>query len=156
MTRIEKKETYFAYGSNMMETQMKNRCPSAEWIGKGWVLGYRLCFPRRSRHWQGGVAGLSEDPRGMVEGVLYELTEGDLGRMDEFEGVPQGHYRRKTVAVELERQTFIEAWIYIAISEGAASFDPSVEYIDTMLRGAVEHGLSGDTIQMLRGIRDRP
>ena len=53
-----KKETiYLAYGSNMNQTQMAFRCPTAEVVGTGELKGYELLFrgvPRCCRwKWMG-------------------------------------------------------------------------------------------------------
>lgn len=147
-------EIYFAYGSNLLPRQMEARCPSSRLIGTGEIPGYELCFPRVSDRWNGGVAGLRSDPAGKVEGVLYELTAGDLARLDDFEGIADGQYRRESVQVLLRDRSTVEAWVYFANIQDEGSFEPSWTYIDTMLRGAQDCGLSPEAVAELQRIKD--
>ncbi|MFQ5929274.1 MAG: gamma-glutamylcyclotransferase family protein [Nitrospiraceae bacterium] len=147
-------ETYFAYGSNLLKKQMEARCPSVRFIGTGEVPGYELCFPRASDRWNGGVAGLRRDPGGKVEGALYELTESDLARLDHVEGVAEGEYRRERAKVILKDKSEVEAWIYFANVQGEGSFKPSEEYINVMIRGAQDCGLSPEVVAGLQKIKD--
>lgn len=38
----------------------------------------------------------------IVWGVCYDLSKKDFGRLDEFEHVAEGHYRRTDIGVYLE------------------------------------------------------
>jgi gamma-glutamylcyclotransferase len=68
-----------------------------------------------------------------VEGVLYEIADSDLSRLDRFEGYPD-HYDRLMIKVELDEGQKLEAIIYIAqpdkIAEG---LKPSRDYVDHLL-----------------------
>ena len=145
-------EIYFAYGSNLWFEQMKARCPSAELIGLATLEKYRLCFPRRSPRWGGGVAGVEPDRMGKVEGVVYRMSSRDLLELDGYEGVAAGVYRRERVVVHTAEGAQ-EAWTYIPDPEDGAPFRPSNSYIGTMIRGALEQGLPGDWIRSLEGYR---
>jgi gamma-glutamylcyclotransferase (GGCT)/AIG2-like uncharacterized protein YtfP len=46
-----------------------------------------------------GFANINEDADGVVEGILYEIADGDLPRLDESERYPD-HYDRIDVTVE--------------------------------------------------------
>lgn len=84
---------YFAYGSNMHLAQMRRRCPHSALIGMGLLPGYRWIITSR------GYASVIPDPEAMVEGVLYLITAEDECRLDRYEGVAQGHYRKQVVRV---------------------------------------------------------
>jgi len=49
---------YFAYGSNMDWAQMQQRCPDAGFRAIGLLDDHRLCFPRRSKLRECGVASI--------------------------------------------------------------------------------------------------
>jgi gamma-glutamylcyclotransferase len=143
-------EVYFAYGSNMSSAQMKERCPSARDLGAAKLPGHRLTFPRSSETRGGGVAGIEPAPGSAVEGVLYSLSPEDLSRLDDFEGTDEGRYRRGRVEVDHEGEPR-QVWTYYALPEGDRFHPPSRDYLETMIRGAEEHGLA-DTLDRLRGL----
>ena len=129
---------YFAYGSNMDIDQMAFR--ELEVLeARGAVLdGYRLVFdfPARSR-WLGGAADVVEDTSSRVEGVLYSLAN-DVAIMDDWE---RG-YRRVAVQVSVPSTgETVTAWTYVVIEKGP-DMGPSEVYVDQMLKGARQFGLS--------------
>lgn len=143
---------YFAYGSNMKLTQMKLRCPEVNRIGNGRLIGYQICFPRRSSSRQGkGVASICEKASAEVEGVVFELTNSDLNRLDEYEGVPK-NYTRKSVMVRMNDGEEIVAETYVANIMEGAPFKPSKAYMSTIIEGAIENKLSEHYIEKLREI----
>jgi gamma-glutamylcyclotransferase (GGCT)/AIG2-like uncharacterized protein YtfP len=143
---------YFAYGSNMKLAQMKSRCPEVNKIGNGRLNGYQICFPRRSSSWQGkGVAGVCEKAGSRVEGVVFELTNLDLTRLDGYEGVPES-YLRKSVPILMNDGREIIAETYVANPMEGAPFKPSKVYMGAVIEGAIENDLSRDYIEKLREI----
>jgi len=145
---------YFAYGSNMFEGQMKQRCPSAVFVSGATLHGFLRCFPQRSERWHGGVAGVTAAPDESVEGVVYQLSDSDLLVLDGYEGVDSGRYKREAVEVVLENGGSITAWIYYATMGNGQHYPPSSDYIDTLLKGAVEHRLSEETVQYIVTIKN--
>lgn len=143
---------YFAYGSNMKLVQMKSRCPEAKKIGIGRLDGYEICFPRKSSSRQGkGVPSICEKAGAHVEGVLFELTDSDLNRLDEYEGVPNS-YIRKSVTILMNDGGEIVAETYVANTMEGAPFKPSKTYMGTIIEGAIENSLSEHYIEKLREI----
>ena len=143
---------YFAYGSNMYEPKMRGICPSAKVVGVARLPGYRLTFPRQSDRWRGGVAGLEKAPDEEVWGVLYEIDEADVHKLDRWEGVPK-RYKRRTVKVKLrEGNAEVEAFTYFAKPEPGGPFRPTREYLDHIVRGAEQHGLPAEYIEKLKKI----
>ncbi len=53
---------YFAFGSNMNESQMVERCPSTRFVGVATLPDRRLAFTRRSVNRGCGVAGAVKSP----------------------------------------------------------------------------------------------
>src|SRR5690242_6364360 len=84
-----KSELVFAYGSNMDPAQMRERCPESD---LSWFVaeaeGWRLCFPRKSTKRKGGVGSIAREEGASVWGVVFAISERDLSRLDEYEGVP--------------------------------------------------------------------
>jgi gamma-glutamylcyclotransferase (GGCT)/AIG2-like uncharacterized protein YtfP len=141
---------YFAYGSNLNLSQMKARCPGAKKIGIGRLHGYELCFPRKSLSRQGkGVASICEEPGAFVDGVLFQLTNSDWNRLDEYEGVPDS-YTRKLVTISMNDGKEAVAETYIANTMEGSPFKPSKAYLDLIIHGAQENGLSVHYIEKLK------
>ncbi|OGF12969.1 MAG: hypothetical protein A2W00_08660 [Candidatus Eisenbacteria bacterium RBG_16_71_46] len=150
---------YFAYGSNLDPQQMRERCPGHHVVGLASLADHRLAYLRYSNAWGGGVAGIQLAHGATVWGVLYELTEEDLLRLDGFEGFKDAGdqhnvYDREQVTVELTRPddgSFarrVLAATYIARPSNPSP--PSQRYLDAILRGAVHHRLPEDYVERLR------
>ena len=77
----------FAYGTNMSRADMARRAPGARARGAGRLAGHRLVVTRA------GYLSVRRAP-GVVHGVLWRLTPRDLVRLDAYEGVGPGGYRR--------------------------------------------------------------
>jgi gamma-glutamylcyclotransferase (GGCT)/AIG2-like uncharacterized protein YtfP len=148
-------ETYFAYGSNINMRQMKARCPSAEFAGQGMLVGYRLDFVLYSKgRWGGGVAGIVPETDGKVTGVLYQVSDSDLEKLDKIEGVPRSRYVRKRVSISKPDGTVVEAWTYVANPEIGGPFTPSLKYLETIIEGAKEHGLPEGYIREMEKLKN--
>jgi gamma-glutamylcyclotransferase (GGCT)/AIG2-like uncharacterized protein YtfP len=149
---------YFAYGSNLDPDQMHERGPGHRVIGLGALREHHLVFPLYSNRWGGGVSSVQPHHGHTVWGVLYELTEDDLRRLDEIEGFrgPQDQhniYDREHMTIELVRPddgSFprrVRADLYVARPSNPSP--PSRRYLDTLLKGARHHRLPEDYIAML-------
>ena len=131
---------------------MVSRCPSAKFVGKAILEGYRVTFPRMSVRWQGGAASVEPDGNGCVEGVVYEMDEIDFESLDRFEGVAKNRYYRCSLPVLLADGRTLEPEVYVANPEAGAPFPPDPGYLNQMVVGAQEHGLSEMYTTMLKAI----
>ena len=77
---------YFAYGSNLDLRQMKMRCPLSKLVSKGLLSGHSLTFNKYSSGWDGGVADVIRDKDSEVWGLVFEISESDLEKLDRYEG----------------------------------------------------------------------
>lgn len=64
-------KSYFAYGSNMGNQQMAQRCPDNRKLGHACLPGFRWIISIS------GCATVVESPGEEVEGVLFEISESD-------------------------------------------------------------------------------
>jgi len=64
---------YFAYGSNMDWSRMRERCPPAGFIFTAKPNRFRLDFTRYSKTNRCGVADIVVDPPSSVWGVVYHI-----------------------------------------------------------------------------------
>jgi gamma-glutamylcyclotransferase len=105
---------YFAYGSNMDSERMSERTIRFSQRTHAILKGYRLDFNKvASRNPQEGYANVVKFENGIVEGVLYEIPDSDLSKLDTHEGYPD-HYDRIKVNVTLDDWQDVEAVAYIA------------------------------------------
>lgn len=85
-----------------------------------------------------GKANIIHSHGEIVFGVLYNVTEEEMKKLDYKEGVYTGHYRRESieVAIESNNNNNVRAITYIAcqgmIKEG---LKPTEEYLDHLLAG---------------------
>jgi hypothetical protein len=77
---------YFAFGSNLAWAQMKERCPSARFVSIAALPDHRLAFTRKSVNRGCGVADAVRDPGRTLWGVVYEISDLDVGSLDKSEG----------------------------------------------------------------------
>ena len=121
---------YFAYGSNLNQKQMKERCPDSKPLFTAVLPNHKLVFTGWSRQWRGGVASIKSLRGDRVRGAIYEVTESCLQRLDQYEG----GYSRLKVTVFGEDDEPIEAVTYVKDGklEDAA---PSKEYLAVIQQG---------------------
>jgi hypothetical protein len=150
---------YFAYGSNMDPEQMRRRCPGHKVLGRAFLPGYALCFPRRSPVRQCATAGIERATGEGVWGVLYEVTEDDALSLHAAEGYAP------SVSIELNRYSVevvdvrsggpegetVRAYTYLARPDDSGAL-PSVDYLGHLLRGAEHHRLPQAYVAKLRSI----
>ncbi len=105
------------------------------------LRGFRLAFTARSREWGGGVGDIVRDEEGEVEGVLFDLNAGDALRMGVEEGFGEGLRRRRRVKVEGEDSEEVEA-VALEVAVKSAGVTPAPAYLDAMVEGASERGLT--------------
>jgi len=141
---------YFAYGSNLCPQQMQKRCASARFVATAALADHRLCFPRIAQSWGGGgVAGIIADAGATTFGVVYEISEDDLGIMDGYEGHPHDYFRAEINVTSPEGAPFA-CWSYFANPQEGAPFLPVAAYLQRMLSGAEAHALPQHYIDALK------
>jgi gamma-glutamylcyclotransferase (GGCT)/AIG2-like uncharacterized protein YtfP len=148
---IEDEVFVFAYGSNLDSERMKDRVPSASFVGVSDLPGHSLRFNKRGS--DDGTGKANAYPTALesdrVEGVIYQIDETHLTVLDRFEG---GYHRRSMPFSILKGVTCrtYQAWVYIAQDNDIdPELLPTRWYVGHVLRGAVEHGLSAGLVAEL-------
>lgn len=140
---------YFAYGSNMNWPQMKQRCASARFVCVARLSGYQFAIARHSQLRKCGTANIFPDAGSEVWGIVYDLDDDDLNRLDSFE---DGYRREKIFVVARgDGQHPLEALVYIAKKEDDAPL-PNREYKRLLVEGARHWQLPPEYSAMLEGI----
>jgi gamma-glutamylcyclotransferase len=134
---------YFAYGSNLSQVQMRERCPGAVLQGVGVLRGYRLAFTRFSTTRRGGVADVVHDPGRSVWGLLYRLAPQDLKRLDQSEGYPHAYDRFQATIEDAEGRPISDVWVYAVVWK-TEFVPPTSSYLRVIQRAAQEHGFPAE------------
>ena len=140
---------YFAYGSNMDRESMEKRGVTIFSMQRARLEGFRLAFNKvASRRENEGYANIAKDPDGIVEGILYEIRDSDISKLDEFEGYPN-HYDRINVTVKLNNGQEVCAVTYVANPDKTCDgLKPSRGYMDHLL--AAKDYLSPEYFEKLK------
>ena len=131
---------YFAYGSNLDLPQMKRRCPSSKLISKGSLSGYRLTFNIFSSGWGGGVADVIQDQGSKVWGLVFELSDTDLERLDRYEGYHKDWtslYERWKTVIDTPNGQVSDVWVYTVV-EKQKFVKPTPEYLQIIKDAAMK------------------
>jgi gamma-glutamylcyclotransferase (GGCT)/AIG2-like uncharacterized protein YtfP len=144
---------YAAFASNLDPNLMAERCPYSPLRGTGWIVGWRLTFGGEELGWEGSMATVVEDPSDPTNQVfvaLYDVSPQDVERLDEWEFIDQGVYRKIQVRVQtLDGEQL--AWMYVLNAyEGGL---PSARYLGILAEAAEAAGAPDDYVA---GLRARP
>lgn len=75
---------------------MQHRCPGHQLVGAGILEGYRWIVSKR------GYANIVKSASDAVQGLVYGITESDEQRLDDYEGVTNGCYRKEVMPVKID------------------------------------------------------
>tara|TARA_B100001540_G_scaffold153670_1_gene136026 strand:+ start:149 stop:589 length:441 start_codon:yes stop_codon:yes gene_type:complete len=141
--------------SQLNNKKIKMRNPR---VGK--LEGYQFAFTKKS-NWDSklsrasrinGKANVSENNDSMVWGVLLDLTESEVEKMDDSEGTESGHYFRKTVEV-ITDSGIVKAITYVAHDDKLIPNTAPLEwYLNHVLDGAKYHNLPDDYIESIQAM----
>ncbi|XP_078379143.1 gamma-glutamylcyclotransferase-like [Oculina patagonica] len=129
------KEMYFAFGSNMNPNRMNDRKAFfTERVGAK-LSDYKMSFSFR-RVDGCGSGNIRPEKNSVVHGVLYTLEAGGLEKLDVFEMVSKGCYRREMVTVETSDGIKLEATTYVVTDEFyQEGLVPRRDYLEHCLAG---------------------
>jgi gamma-glutamylcyclotransferase (GGCT)/AIG2-like uncharacterized protein YtfP len=147
----------FAYGSNMDWNQMRQRCPSSRFVGIAVLRDHRLAFTRKSVNRDCGVADVVAEDGAHVWGVVFEIADLDVGKLDASEGFrperDQNSYYRHECMVFLdgEDQRPLTVSAYFGNPQPNSPL-PNVAYKSLILAGARYWHLPEEYIRELEQI----
>ena len=139
---MKRRVPYFSYGSNMAPAGMEERCAAPSVLGVATVPAHRFRIAKR------GYATMVPDPGSMVYGLLWSLNDEDLAALDQYEGVPAGHYTRTTIPVQFRGKP-LEAQVYLAADPAPGR--PRPGYLAMVVQAARDLGLPPEYIAVLEG-----
>ncbi len=124
----------FSYGSNSGE-QLTERLGRKVKPKAAYAEGYQRVFRGHSRRWNGGVASLLKKTDGTTYGSATELRSGDLDKLDVFEGVSLGKYKRIDLFVKMkDGATWRDVVAYAYVSTSTEYNEPTRAYLEATAR----------------------
>lgn len=129
---------YFAYGSNLDIAQMNERVGFTGEPTTAKLTGYKLVFNKYAVSRGCGVANIvyTGNPADVVEGVVYQLTNAQLAKLDTNEGANSSNrngYKRKEI--QLANGTPAQVYIATIDTPDQRLTAPTAEYMKHLLRG---------------------
>ena len=138
---------YAAYGVNLDPRRMAERAPASPMQGTGWLRGWRLTFAGEELGFGGALPTVVEDASSSVFVAVYDVTEFDEKRLDMWEDVEIGFWRKVRVRVDtMDGQSL--AWLYaLDAYEGGL---PRAEHVFSIADAAYSAGAPDDYVEWLR------
>lgn len=145
-------ERIFAYGSNMCLGRLREYDVQPERPGQPAQLqGYALRFNKRSTKDGSGKANVEPADGGVVWGVIYEISNEELGRLNRGE-VGYSPMRMPVIGPSGP----VETWVHVAIERSNdLVLRPYTWYRRFLVEGARSHGLPQEYIGVLEAIEAR-
>ena len=86
MKELSKIINYYSYGSNMNDKRMTDRGVNFLSKEKGTLKGYKFIINKKSQKNPNiGFANIIKNESSDVEGIIYEVLEEDLIKLDKYE-----------------------------------------------------------------------
>ncbi|MGJ8527155.1 gamma-glutamylcyclotransferase family protein [Maritalea sp.] len=148
---------YFAFGSNLLNARLQNRCASAKPIAIASVEKFGVNYGMVAEDNHGGSGKMTIFETGnradIVHGVVYEMALEDAPVLDRFEGINWDRPMKYTRATDFEVTTpsgeVLKTVTYMVEPNPQAPL-PYHWYWALCLSGAVENGLPEHHQDMLR------
>jgi gamma-glutamylcyclotransferase (GGCT)/AIG2-like uncharacterized protein YtfP len=131
---------YFAYGYNMDQAAMLQRCPASKAVGIARLMRHRFII------FDAGYASVVRDPQRAVWGMVWDLALADVPALDRYESLSTGLYA-KVVQPVVTEQGPRRAMVYVGRS--AKPGTPRPGYMEEVIQAAQHAGLPEDYIKSL-------
>lgn len=128
---------YFAYGSNMNENRMIQRGLKPKSKEAAYIEEFEFKINKKSyKNPKIGYANIMPKKGSIVEGIVYDVSENDIKKLDKFEGYPK-HYYRDYLDVKLKNGDIVKAYVYIAKGEwiSVEELKTTNKYKENILKG---------------------
>ncbi len=155
---------YFAYGSNLNLSDMKEWCadnniefPLKEKVANAYLPDMRLTLNYNSTERGGGVLNIRQQMGQVVPGVLFRVAPGGWSALDKRELAPRIHRELNVLALTDDGRAHPALTFLVAAPLTESVFvPPSKEYVK-IVEGAIEyHNLNGRAFRALVEGKDQP
>ena len=149
---------HFAYGSNMNEAQIRQRCDGVQVVAVARLADFRLNFIGECKRWDSAEETVDPSPGDEVWGVVYKLDPAQTQRLDSWQDVridgagPYFHYPAHVEAADGSRYPVM---FYRRDLRAEPSL-PSAEFLNFIIEAAQKRNLPSGYIEKLRQIKSRP
>lgn len=149
-----KQDYYFAYGSNLYQSRLQMRVPSAYFISLGKLQGYQLLFNKvgLDRSGKGNIEPTGR-PEDLVWGAVFQLDASEIPLLDRVESLGVG-YERQYLNIVTPHSSF-NAFTYLALLKDNR-LSPFHWYKAYVVQGAMNLGLPAAYIQTIQAVQSRP
>ncbi len=142
---------YVGYGSNLnVEMTTTELLPNGRFVMKAYIPNYQVQFRKWSNNSRGGISNIMEVPGELVEAAMYECPQADLDHLDYRLDYYVPDYKREVFKVMGEDGQWYQASLY-RLWEPMGPFPPARGYVEGMLEGARQLGLSPEYIERIEG-----
>lgn len=135
---------------------VKKSLPDARLVGKATLKDHKVAFSSFtedvSPEMMYGGCHLEAAPGQTLYGVLYEISDDELAKLDKLTRVEQGRYIKKFPTVVDENGTSHKTVAH-SIKNPKGKSRPTKDYMDHMIKGAKEHGFPKPYIDLLEKLR---
>jgi hypothetical protein len=146
---------YFAYGSNLLESECLRTAPGAKYYCNAFVPGYAIEFTKHSVTRSGDAATIVKDPNRVTWGSVYRVHQADKTKLEIRE---RGYSLTPDLSVYLvssdpkELPSPVSAFTFMAIDKCQGGCGPQSDYLDLIKQGAHCRGLPIEYQQMLASV----
>jgi gamma-glutamylcyclotransferase len=135
---------------------VKKSLPGAKVIGKVSFKDHKVAFSSFTEDVSGelmhGGCHLEAAPGQTLYGVLWEITDEELAKLDKLTRVEQGRYvQKQTTVVDEDGKSY--AAVAHSIKNPKGKSRPSKDYMDHMIKGAKEHNFPTAYVDLLEKLR---
>ncbi len=139
---------YFAYGSNMSVSRLRQRVRTARRIGLCRLDSHQLRFHKAGKDGSAKCdAHETGEPAHFVLGSLFAIDAATKPYLDEAEGLGRGYEEKRVTVIDESGQGF-EAFTYYATSIDE-SLRPFSWYLNHVLIGARECGVPAGYLELI-------
>lgn len=130
---------YFAYGSNLVNEELRRDAPDAAFEGKAFLPAYRVEFTKHALSRNGDAASIREDATRVVWGVIYRISKESKENLRKRES---GYKMLPEIPVYMSVSgKRVKAFTFVGEEACSKKCGPSKEYQNLVLRGAKSHEL---------------
>jgi len=145
-------DLYFSYGSNMNQSQIMDRCSTAVAITTACLKDHRLVFCSHSDVWDGGVETVEPMPGEEVWGVLFSLSRLNWERLDLWQDARMDgggmYFHYPDIVTDVSGRKHKVRFYKKDVQREPTN--PSREYLDFIVQGAIEKELPVQYIESLK------
>ena len=140
---------YFAYGSNLLEREVKRDAKDAEPLGVAFLPGYRLEFTKHANSRGGDAASIQDYAASMVWGFVYRLHDSDKEQLINRE---KGYREIPEITAYLKSDDDVtpqKVFTFRGKEVCPNNCGPTKEYLSLVVEGAKSRDLPNEYVQYL-------